>query len=74
MTVHLQGIGNVPAITADKLEAGMTRIFNYGYENVIASVVPLNDRWSDVTYILSDGKLLTKRVRHTTKVAVRKVS
>lgn len=38
--LHLQGIGNVMAIEASQLTAGMVTIWNYGYKSEVISVKP----------------------------------
>lgn len=38
--LHLQGIGNVRAIEASQLTAGMVTIWNYGYKSEVISVEP----------------------------------
>lgn len=38
--LHLQGIGNVKAIEASKLTAGMVTVWNYGYKSEVISVEP----------------------------------
>lgn len=38
--LHLQGIGNVRAIEASQLTAGMVTVWNYGYKSEVISVEP----------------------------------
>lgn len=69
MTIHLQGMGDRPAITAGEVAVGMVQMFNYGYTHVITGVNKLNDRWVELTYHI-DGKEWKKKRRTTTKIAV----
>lgn len=43
-SIHLQGVGDVPAVPASALEPGMVRQYNYGATATILSVFRVSER------------------------------
>lgn len=43
-SIHLQGIGDVPAVPASALEPGMVRQYNYGATATILSVFRVSEK------------------------------
>lgn len=69
-TIHLQGIGSVPAIPASDLEVGTVTLWNYGYEELVVSVEPASPQF--VTVVLRNGRGVefTRRMRRHRLVGV----
>lgn len=70
-TIHLQGIGERPAIYVADCKPGMKRLYNYGYVYEIVSVEPMKSGKSVKIILLGDdGKLYRKTMRSNTLVAI----
>lgn len=71
MTVHLQGIGNHPAIYAKDCKTGMVRVYNYGATAEILSVEPMKGGKSvKITTKEASGKIYETVKRSATLIAI----
>ena len=67
-TVHLQGMGMIPAIPARLLEVGMKRLHNYGSTGEILSVQKLGN-WIDLV-IQENGKNYRRKHKPETLIPI----
>lgn len=69
--VHLQGIGDVPAVPASALEPGMVRQYNYGATATILSVFQVSEKTLSVVEKSNDsGSVHSYHIRATTLVSI----
>jgi hypothetical protein len=74
-TIHLQGIGRVPAITAELLKAGDVIVYNYGHTAKVLSTRPVSARYIEA-YVESQistggsGKVYVVKLKKDRLVAV----
>lgn len=71
-TLHLQGIGKMPAINAEKLKPGMVTVWNFGYKEKIKNIVPTKSGKSVKCTIVSmeSGKEFIRTLRINRLVAI----
>ena len=70
-TIHLQGLGDVPAVPASDLEPGMVRQYNYGATATILSVFRVTEKTLSVVEKSTDsGSVNSYRIRATTLVSI----
>lgn len=70
-SIHLQGIGDVPAVLASALEPGMVRQYNYGATATILSVFRVSDKTLSVVEKSTDsGGVHSYHIRATTLVSI----
>lgn len=70
-SIHLQGIGAVPAVPASALESGMVRQYNYGATATILSVFQVSEKTLSVVEKSTDsGGVHSYRIRATTLVSI----
>lgn len=68
-TIHLQGIGNAPAIQASELRAGDRIMWNYGITYTVVSVEDASAKFIWLTERAEDGKEYTRKLRKDRAVA-----
>ena len=69
-TLHLQGLGKVPAKLASELVPGDILTWNYGYQYRVVSVAPCGKQSVRVTeQSVKDGKTYTRTMRSTRLVS-----
>ena len=66
-TIHLQGIGNVPAKTAQELRNGDTVMWNFGYTSLIVDIVP-RGKTQLVAMMVEQSGTFTQRVMSRTRL------
>ena len=70
-SIHLQGIGDVPAVSASALEPGMVRQYNYGATATILSVFRVSEKTLSVVEKSTDsGSVHSCRIRAATLVSI----
>lgn len=71
-TIHLHGIGRVPAKTAGDLTVGDITIWNYGYPSQVCGIVPKGAQ-SVIVHLadIKTGYLAARTMRKTSLVGVR---
>ncbi len=67
--IHLQGIGNAPAIQASELHAGDRIMWNFGYIYTVVSVEDASAKFIWLTERAEDGKEYTRKLRKDRAVA-----
>jgi len=68
-TVHLQGVGKVPAIPVSQLKRGDKVMFNHGIVNTVKSIKKITKSSYEISWITSKGKTITVKKRGTTLMA-----
>ena len=69
--IHLQGIGDVPAVSASDMEPGMVRQYNYGATATILSVFRVSEKTLSVVEKSTDsGSVHSYRIRAATLVSI----
>ena len=72
--MHLQGIGDYPAIPAGDLVVGDVLTWNYGYRYEITSITPCGKQSVKVTEkSLADGTEYTRTMRRTRLVVADRI-
>ena len=66
-TIHLQGIGNVPAKPAQELRNGDTVMWNFGYTSLIVDIVP-RGKTQLVAMMVEQSGTFTQRVMARTRL------
>jgi hypothetical protein len=69
-TIHLQGIGKVPAIPAGEAKPGMTMTYNFGTQHTILSVTPISPKFVQIE-VEGNGKVYARRYMATRLIAAR---
>lgn len=70
-SIHLQGIGDVPAVPASALGPGMVRQYNYGATATILSVFQVSDKTLSVVEKSTDsGSVHSYRIRAATLASI----
>lgn len=70
-SIHLQGIGDVPAVPASALEPGMVRQYNYGATATILSVFRVSEKTLSLVEKSTDsGNIHSYRIRAATLVSI----
>ena len=67
--IHLQGIGNAPAIQASELREGDRIMWNHGYTYTVVSIVDVSAKFIAITERAADGREYTRRLRKDRLVA-----
>ncbi len=65
VTLHLQGIGKVPAKPAGDLRSGDTLVWNYGKTSRVVSVKPVGKQSIEVVEEYDGGKRFARLFRRT---------
>jgi hypothetical protein len=68
-TIHLQGIGTVPAIQLTEVNAGDTLLWNQGATTEVVSIAQVTPKTIEFTIRSKNGELFTGRKRAATLVA-----
>ena len=68
-TIHLQGIGNAPAIQASDLRAGDRIMWNYGYTYTVVSITDVSAKFIGITERATDGREYARKLRKDRLVA-----
>lgn len=68
-TIHLQGIGRVPAIPASELAIGDTTVWNYGGRETICGIIA-KGKTQLVLHVAMKGGFYTRTVSRARLVAV----
>lgn len=70
-SIHLQGIGDVPAVPASAMEPGMVRQYNYGATATILSVFRVSEKTLSLVEKSTDsGNIHSYRIRAATLVSI----
>ena len=73
-TTHLQGIGHVPAKTAQELRNGDTVMWNFGYTSLIVDIVPRGKTQLVAMMVEQQSGTFTQRVMKRTTLIGMKVT
>ncbi len=69
-TIHLQAIGDVPAVPVKELKAGDKVMFNYGFCEIVDSIKPISLLSVSIVWrSCKTNELFTETKRITTLVA-----
>lgn len=69
-TVHIQSIGQAPAVKAEDLKVGMRRLYSFGLTGEVVALSPKGKQSLNLTTRSSDGELYTVTVRRCSLIAV----
>ena len=73
-TTHLQGIGHVPAKTAQELRNGDIVMWNFGYTSLIVDIVPRGKTQLVAMMVEQQSGTFTQRVMKRTTLIGMKVT
>jgi hypothetical protein len=70
ITVHLQGVGDVPAKTAGEIQVGDKLLYNYRYEYTVTAVRYVTKCLIEIDETNPTGRSFTRRLKKTRLVAL----
>lgn len=69
-TIHLQSVGTVPAIAAEKLRVGNVMMWNFGSTSTVETIENASPYFLLVTEKTKEGKLYSRKMKKSRLVAI----